>query len=514
MKYNISIIFIYLSLSTSLYAQKHDYNWINGYGDFTDNIPERNGMLLDFNGAEVEAGIFEKDQFFFLTNLAYSDADGALQLYSDGCAFYDEFGDLLMNGDDINYDSFCQGENRSGYPENQGMIALPTSDKSIVAVFYSEQYLVSDTLGNRFEVRLNRAMIDLSDNVVLSKKEIYLNSLASSILSATKHSNGQDWWIINQDYFTNEIKCLLVSEGEIIDTVSTFIGLPILAPGASQSNFSPDGTMFARFSPISELQLYDFDRSTGALSNHKIIEIPNVNEGTLSSGGLAFSGSSRFIYVNDALGIWQLDLEAEDIEGSIVQVAEREEFYTGQDIFGDEIPTFFYKSSLAPDCRIYICSRGGTDRMYVIMEPEQKGIACDVVQNIKMPAWNAFSIAQYPNYRLDNSPACDASKSFPESLDIDVSTSSQPLLDKSDIYVYPNPAINSVNLYTKHLQGDVTLELHDLLGQKIHSTNLTSSDDTNNQRIDIRDVPSGLYIYSVYDEDHSLLYSDRLVVEK
>ena len=89
MKYNISIIFIYLSLSTSLYAQKHDYNWINGYGDFTDNIPERNGMLLNFNGSAVEAGIFEKDQFFFVTNLAYSNANGAMQLYSDGCAFYD-----------------------------------------------------------------------------------------------------------------------------------------------------------------------------------------------------------------------------------------------------------------------------------------------------------------------------------------------------------------------------------------------------------------------------------------
>jgi len=247
------------------------------------------------------------------------------------------------------------------------MLALPTSDENITAVFYNEEYIVSDTSGLRIEVRLNRAIIDLSDNVVLSKREVLLDTLAGNILSATKHSNGQDWWLINQDYFTNEIKCLLVSEGEVIDTVSTLIGQSILSHGASHSNFSPDGTKFARFSPISELQLYDFDRSTGTLSNHLVVEIPNIDEGTLALGGLAFSGSSRFIYVNDREGIWQLDIEAEDIAGSLVQVAVREEFFTGQDIFGNEIPTAFYRPSLAPDCRIYVCSRGGTDRIYVIM---------------------------------------------------------------------------------------------------------------------------------------------------
>jgi len=115
---------------------------------------------------------------------------------------------------------------------------------------------------------------------------------------------------------------------------------------------------------------------------------------------------------------------------------------------------------------------------------------------------------------LDTAPVCDASKSFPENLLLDVSASSQPLLDKAAIYVYPNPAINSINIYTKHLQGKVLFELHDLLGRKIHSTHLSSSGDTTNQRIEIRNVPSGLYVYSVFDEGHSLLYSDRLVVEK
>jgi len=34
----------------SNYAQKHDFNWIIGYGDFTVTEPNRNGLLLDFNG--------------------------------------------------------------------------------------------------------------------------------------------------------------------------------------------------------------------------------------------------------------------------------------------------------------------------------------------------------------------------------------------------------------------------------------------------------------------------------
>ncbi len=395
------------------------------------------------------------------------------------------------------------------------MIALPTSDEDIVSIFHDEEYIVDgDSLGLRIEVRLLRATIDIKNNIILSKREEVLDTLAGNILSATKHSNGQDWWIINQDYFSNEYKCLLVREGEVIDTVSSFIGNPVLAPGAQQSNFSPDGTMFARFNPTDELQLYDFNRSTGVLSNLRFIDVPSTLEGTIHSGGLSFSGSSRFLYVNDALGIWQYDTQETDIAASVVQVAEREVFSTGQEIFGSGIFTFFYRMSLAPDCRIYMSSRNGVDRIYVIMDPEQKGVDCNVVQNIKIPAWNAGSTPHYPNYRLDTAPFCDSSKDFPSNLMTTVSTAETRLSLPARIQVYPNPAQDFCNLYLKNIDTrTVRFVLHDLLGHEWIHKEISLVEGSVVQELDLARVPAGIYVYSIYDEGQ-VLYADRLVISR
>ena len=509
MKSILTIIILMSLLFSNIYAQKHDYNWILGYFQASD-MENYNGMLLDFNEDQVAATIFEKEQWFSLTNLAYSDASGSLQLYSDGCAFYDENGILLANGTDIHEDdTFCDSDFMTGYPANQGMIVIPTSEASIVSLFYNEEYFNNENL---FSVKLQRAMIDLENNIVLSKQQTYMDTISGNILSATKHSNGEDWWIINQDYYTNEYKCLLISEGEVIDTVSTFIGNAILAQDSPQSNFSPDGTMFARFNPADELQLYDFDRSTGKLCNFRYIDVP-TGEDAVNAGGLAFSGSSRYLYVNDAVGIWQYDTQAADIAGSVVQVAEREVFSTGFEVFGNHVFTFFYKMALAPDCRIYMSSRSGVDRIYVIMEPEQKGIACNVVQNIRIPVFNAGTTPHYPNYRLDKAPFCDSSKAFPDNLMTTVSTpeTATPI---SRIHVFPNPARDQCKLYLKHVNArQVKFQLTDLLGRPMRTQDIEVNNGEVITNIDISDVPTGIYFYTVYSKGEILL-TDRLIIEK
>ena len=508
-------VYLILAMLGNLQAQKHDYNWLNGYGDFTQTEYNRNGLLLNFAGTEVKATVFEKDQWFFLTSLAYSDAEGNFQMYSDGCALYDEDGVMFENGDSLHDDSFC--DSNLGYPADQGMLALPTSDEQIVSIFYNEEYFSSDTLGingSRIRVRLLRALVDIDENVVLSKNEEVLDTLASNILSATKHANGQDWWLLNQDYFSNEYYSLLVREGEVIDTVSSFIGNQVLAPGSPQSNFSPDGKLFARYDVLDNLELYDFDRATGRLSNFRHIEVPNTLE-LPHSGGLSFSGSSRFLYVNDAIGIWQYDMEASDIAASVVQVAEREEFATGLDIFNSPTYTFFYRMALAPDCRIYMSARSGTDRIYVIMDPEQKGVACDVVQNIKIPVWNDNTIAHYPNYRLDTAPFCDSSKDFPSNLmTTTVSTSSAASSAPQRIHAYPNPAQDFVRVYLKNVDSRaVRFELYDLLGRSVLARDVSVINGEALEQISLSQVPSGIYVYSVHREGQ-VLYTDRLVVER
>lgn len=514
----LTIISIFM-LSQATFAQKHDFNWLIGYGDFTTTVPNRNGLLLNFDGQQVNADIFVKDEWFFVTSLAYSDAEGRLQLYSDGCAFYDEWGGGLHNGDDIHDDSFCNSDpaERTGYAASQGMLAFPTVDPDIVSVFYDEVYIGADTIGagTLGRHRLQRAFIDLAENVVISKKETVLDTIEGGILSATKHSNGQDWWLMNLDFFSNEYKCLLMSDGEILDTVSSFWGSKVSNKDAPQSSFSPDGTQFARFNPDDDLHLFDFDRSTGKLSNFRWIDVPSRDEDHGIFGGLAFSSSGRFLYVNDAFEIWQYDTWAEDISASIVKVAEREPFNAGQELFNVPIWTFFYRMALAPDCRIYMSSRSGVDRIYTIMHPDRKGLACEVVQNIQIPIWNSSTTPHYPNYRLDIGPFCDSTKTFPSNLMTTVSTTDLDNSIPTRLHVFPNPASDLVQLYVKNFIGvqQVDFVLYDLLGRRVFSESIMLSGDSALNQIVLSSVPSGLYIYSVYDEHGVLLGSDRMIIE-
>jgi hypothetical protein len=56
----LSILF-----QVNLTAQKHDYNWIFGYGDFTGSVPNRYGLWLDFNGINAKASVFNNEECFF-----------------------------------------------------------------------------------------------------------------------------------------------------------------------------------------------------------------------------------------------------------------------------------------------------------------------------------------------------------------------------------------------------------------------------------------------------------------
>ena len=170
--------------------------------------------------------------------------------------------------------------------------------------------------------------------------------------------------------------------------------------------------------------------------------------------------------------------------------------------------------ALAPDCRIYMSARSGTDRIYVIMDPEQKGVACDVVQNIKIPVWNDNTTSHYPNYRLDTAPFCDSSKDFPSNLMTTVSTSSAASSALQRIHAYPNPAQDFVRIYLKNVDSKaVRFELYDLLGRSVLARDVSVVNGEAIEQISLSQVPSGIYVYSVHYAGQ-VLHSDRLVVEK
>jgi hypothetical protein len=101
---------------------------------------------------------------------------------------------------------------------------------------------------------------------------------------------------------------LLTPEG-VQDMSMQFIG-DELPDTFGQSVFTPDGRHYIRFhvggdSPKCPLDIYDFDRCTGALSNFRRKWIDELGP----IAGLAVSPNSRFAYCFTGSALHQYDME-------------------------------------------------------------------------------------------------------------------------------------------------------------------------------------------------------------
>jgi len=171
----------------------------------------------------------------------------------------------------------------------------------------------------------------------------------------------------------------------------------LIPNGVGYSAFSSSGEWYASYNvygytsdPHAVIQYYRFNR-TGLLIEPHSRYFPTPD--TEGYGGVAFSPSSRFMYVSRLRTIYQYDLEAPDITASEQVVAVTDSFKTATGKL-----TRFYGLQLAPDGRIYgnvYCSN--TQYLHVIDQPDLPGPACNVLQHaIFLPAQNFGTLPNLP----------------------------------------------------------------------------------------------------------------------
>ncbi len=159
---------------------------------------------------------------------------------------------------------------------------------------------------------------------------------------------------------------------DTIEVDSQSIGpnfVPDSNPG--QAVFTPDGSKYIIFNAYNKCLIYDFDRTTGNLSN-----LQRVNP--QDSGifvGVAVSPNSRFAYLTAKYDLYQVDLWEDDIQSTLTHIAHIDNF---QDPY---FYSTFSLAQLAPDCRIYIVNGGTNNYLHVINKPNEKGKACDFRQH-------------------------------------------------------------------------------------------------------------------------------------
>lgn len=397
---------LFLSLPLFARAQYPDNIWLAGYGGGSQSTGDTTfGIsVLDFSDGNLSITNNQVIEMNFQdTNASICDPAGQLLFYFNGIYLEDASFETMQNGDELN------DWNLGGYDLPQGGLFLPDpTDEQLYYLLHAEEGFVNLPGWNLEVLGLYYSLIDRQENgglggVILKKEPLILDTLEYGKLTATRHANGRDWWIVvNESHSNRYYKLLLDPSGLHIDHNQT-IGAPT-SEGLGQAVFSPDGRFYVKYNGIDAAQgslvdIYRFDRCNGQLSEHLPIQLSDPS----SSGGAAIAPNSRFLYIALSNTIYQFDLWANDIAGSKTAVAE----YDG---FTSPFPTQFYQLQLAADGKIYGTCPAGVNVLHVIHQPNLPGLECQVEQHgILLPTFNSFAAPNFPNYRLGSidGSACD-----------------------------------------------------------------------------------------------------------
>ena len=485
-----------------LLAQKEDYCWYFGYDPTVGG--QWNATELNFNETPAKTSIANGIKVWLrATNASVCDTAGNLLFYTNGIAVFDKSHEIMENGDTLNPGYHYSEHHDYGYVVLQGAIILKDpGDPMQYYLFHLGAGTHPNYGGGQSPFYYTK--IDMRDNgglgAVVEKNHVLRRGFMG-VVTACRHANGRDWWVMIPDYgaISNSFFTWLLSpagvEGPFVQEIGDRAMYKNMQDGGVNIAFSPDGSKFARMDIEFGVQLFDFDRCTGLLSNYRKQRFPaRISPGS----GAAFSPNGRFLYYTSTLQIMQWDTDMGELPEAVDTVA----VYDG---FGEwnSASTFFLLQN-GPDGKIYGNCTSTVPRLHVIHEPDKKGIACNVEQHgIQLYGRNAFSLPHFPNYRLGKleGSACDTLSS--------VHTPGQR--PEEIARVYPNPAKDRLTItYSIHNSGSYCFEIRDAAG-KLHFEKAWDV-PLQEQSFSLGALPAGIYIYTLRLEN-GRTQSGKLVIE-
>jgi hypothetical protein len=277
-------------------------------------------------------------------------------------------------------------------------------------------------------------------------------------------------------------------------------------------SFNSAGTKFASASLTGILELYDFDRCTGQLSNPIILSPRGTIQVSFPDSminehgqyfGCAFSSSGRFLYANSRDTVWQFDLEADNISASSTVL-----WYDTLNIDSLNLGTM----ELGPDGRIYIGACDVFNRctgqigpnynfnppnqynswLAVVNFPDSVGAGCDFKRHGLYLGGRGASGGLPRTYNTQlgvwvGSP-CDPN-----------TTGEVPSKDQNvKLKVYPKPANDKINI-SWPVQGGYTWALKTIAGVILSS----GTQQTGNATISTAHLPVGMYFLEVHSAKES-----------
>lgn len=456
-------------------------NWLMGYSS-SAGYPFGN-TKFDFGLGVISIALNNVPMQFNHTHANISDSAGNMLFYTNGFYIADATNDTMLNGTGINPGAYANNFS-DGFGIAQGALIVKKPDNdSLYYVFHSS--VDNYPTGNGSIARyLYLTTINIKQNsglgMVISKNAIVISdSLNTGKIAATKHANGRDWWVMVHRVNTNMFYKLLVTPYGVQGPFSQNMG-SIRFWDAGQAWFSPDGTRFAYFYRNGGLDIFDFDRCTGDLSNPVYINIPPESGFNV---GMAISPNSDVLYVSNVFHVYQFDLTAANIASTQTTVAAYDSFLSVAQGWPG-FPTVFGLGALAPDGKIYLTTGNGTLHLHVIDAPDNLGVSCNVIQHgIQLPAYYFNTLPNHPNYFLgpEIGSVCD---SLPHVGLSEQSTEPPPK-------VFPNPSNGKFTLWFNVHNKHGILQVYDIHGNLILQESVAQWSQY--KQVDITNHASGIY---------------------
>ncbi len=352
-------------------------------------------------------------------------------------------------------------------------------------------------------------------------KNILLSNNSYGAVTAIKHGNGKDWWLIcfkDSVLVNNDCKfyAFLINSNGINSPVISHINIQIFY-GPPYLSASQNGNKISLCGANSELYLFDFDRCSGQTSNMK--KIGQISWPYLRIyDACEFSASGRYLYTIETTivsspspsqnQIYQYDTWASNIFQSEVKLDSISFPVNDERVFLD------YGIKRGPDDKIYIspyyyidtctfnnllyCSsfhNAYSDSLIVINSPDSAGAACNIVRHgqyiSNTGGRSASGLPNNPNYELGpliGSPCDTLSVSVAEYAGHEFNFS-----------LSPNPAKGTIEIIYQLPQNKSGMfELYDLTGKKVFTYNLPPWSTL--QHFDLSFLSNGMY--------HAVITSD------
>jgi gliding motility-associated-like protein len=300
-----------------------------------------------------------------------SDSTGNMLFFTDGMHVWNRMEGIMPNGGNLHGDP--------GVTMPAIIIPRP-GNNTIYYIFTVDRPKIQPADTNAFGLQLSEVDLSLAGGLgdITSLKNKPLVPEISEKVTAVRHRNGKDVWVVVHRWDSNEFLSFLVtSSGVDSNYISSKVGSIHAGPISTNNmvgfmKLSPDGSKLAlAIHGSKKYEIFDFDNSTGQVRN--AVTSPAVYSGAY---GIEFSPDNKFLYATTAFvgglpdstsRLYQFDVTA---GGAI--------FNNPVELAVDTNAQYFCGLQLGTDGRIYVArSPFGFNAAGVIYNPKRPGLACN-----------------------------------------------------------------------------------------------------------------------------------------